>query len=83
MRTTGKRASDDRPTNVVLHRLSAKLDLDNISYVVEHGQLDVDHMPRERGWLRPGAGHARALPAGEGGTVGTSIGTPASACRWA
>jgi transcriptional regulator with XRE-family HTH domain len=37
------------PTNVVLHRLSAELDLDNISYVVARGQIDVDHMPPERG----------------------------------
>ena len=36
------------PTNVVLHRLSVELDLDNVSYVVEHGQINVDHMPQER-----------------------------------
>ncbi|WP_309030669.1 helix-turn-helix domain-containing protein [Streptomyces alfalfae] len=36
------------PTNVLLHRLSIELDLDNISYVVEHGHIDVDHMPQER-----------------------------------
>jgi hypothetical protein len=36
------------PTNAVLHRLSAELNLGNVSYVVEHGQLDVDHMPLER-----------------------------------
>ncbi|MCL6300505.1 helix-turn-helix domain-containing protein [Streptomyces kronopolitis] len=36
------------PTNVLLHRLSVELDLDNISYVVEHGRIDVDHMPQER-----------------------------------
>jgi hypothetical protein len=36
------------PTNVVLHRLSAELDLDNVSYVVEHGRINVDHMPSER-----------------------------------
>lgn len=36
------------PTNVLLHRLSAELDLDNISYVIERGQVDVDHMPSER-----------------------------------
>jgi hypothetical protein len=36
------------PTNVVLHRLSIELDLDNVSYVVEHGQINVDHMPQER-----------------------------------
>lgn len=48
------------PTNVVLHRLSAELDLDNISYVVEHGQLDVDHMPAERG-VSHRIDYARAL----------------------
>ncbi|MDX3711264.1 helix-turn-helix domain-containing protein [Streptomyces europaeiscabiei] len=37
------------PTNVMLHRLSAELDLDNVSYVVEHGEVDVDHMAAERG----------------------------------
>lgn len=37
------------PTNVLLHRLSIELDLDNIPYVAEHGQVDVDHMPQERG----------------------------------
>ncbi|MFF3359606.1 helix-turn-helix domain-containing protein [Streptomyces sp. NPDC002917] len=36
------------PTNVLLHRLSIELDLDNIPYVVEHGQINVDHMPQER-----------------------------------
>lgn len=75
MRTTGKRASDDRPTNVVLHRLSAKLDLDSISYVVEHGQLDVDHMPRERG-VSHRIGYARALSlAGRGDDAFAELGT--------
>ncbi|MER6557718.1 helix-turn-helix transcriptional regulator [Streptomyces sp. NPDC001027] len=36
------------PTNVMLHRLSAELDLDNISYVVEHGDIDVAHVAAER-----------------------------------
>ncbi|TXS49882.1 helix-turn-helix domain-containing protein [Streptomyces sp. t39] len=36
------------PTNVLLHRLSIELDLDNVSYVVAHGRIDVDHMPQER-----------------------------------
>ncbi|MEU4093005.1 helix-turn-helix transcriptional regulator [Streptomyces sp. NPDC026673] len=36
------------PTNVLLHRLSIELDLDNVSYVVEHGRINVDHMPEER-----------------------------------
>ncbi|WP_125263132.1 helix-turn-helix domain-containing protein [Streptomyces alboflavus] len=36
------------PTNVVLHRLSIELDLDNIAYVVESGRINVDHMPQER-----------------------------------
>ncbi|MFP1627448.1 helix-turn-helix domain-containing protein [Streptomyces sp. 5K101] len=36
------------PTNVLLHRLSIELDLDNVSYVVEHGRINVDHMPQER-----------------------------------
>ncbi|WP_460066144.1 helix-turn-helix domain-containing protein [Streptomyces sp. YKOK-I1] len=36
------------PTNVLLHRLSAELDLDNVSYVVEHGDIDVDHVAAER-----------------------------------
>ncbi|WP_329457140.1 helix-turn-helix domain-containing protein [Streptomyces sp. NBC_01497] len=54
------------PTNVVLHRLSAELDLDNISYVVEHGQIDVGHMPPERG-VSHRIDHARALSlAGQG-----------------
>jgi transcriptional regulator with XRE-family HTH domain len=48
------------PTNVVLHRLSAELDLDNISYVVEHGRIDVDHMPPERG-VSHRIDYARAL----------------------
>ncbi|MFE4797661.1 helix-turn-helix domain-containing protein [Streptomyces sp. NPDC056708] len=54
------------PTNVVLHRLSAELDLDNISYVVEHGQIDADHMPPERG-VSHRIDYARALSlAGQG-----------------
>ena len=54
------------PTNVVLHRLSAELDLDNVSYVVEHGQIDVDHMPPERG-VSHHIDYARALSlAGQG-----------------
>ncbi|WP_407552725.1 helix-turn-helix domain-containing protein [Streptomyces sp. Pv4-95] len=36
------------PTNVILHRLSIELDLDNVAYVVEHGRIDVEHMPQER-----------------------------------
>ncbi|MFI9104964.1 helix-turn-helix domain-containing protein [Streptomyces fildesensis] len=36
------------PTNVILHRLSVELDLDNVSYVVENGRINVDHMPQER-----------------------------------
>ncbi|WP_330349503.1 helix-turn-helix domain-containing protein [Streptomyces sp. NBC_00582] len=36
------------PTNVMLHRLSAELDLDNVTYVVEHGDIDVDHVAAER-----------------------------------
>lgn len=36
------------PTYVLLHRLSVELDLDNMSYVVEHGRINVDHMPQER-----------------------------------
>ncbi|WP_046497773.1 helix-turn-helix domain-containing protein [Streptomyces odonnellii] len=54
------------PTNVVLHRLSVELDLDNISYVVEHGEIDVDHMPPERG-VSHRIDYARALSlAGQG-----------------
>lgn len=54
------------PTNVVLHRLSAELDLDNVSYVVEHGQIDVDHLPPERG-VSHRIDYARALAlAGQG-----------------
>lgn len=48
------------PTNVMLHRLSAELDLDNVSYVVEHGEIDVDHMAAERG-VSHRIDHARAL----------------------
>ncbi|MER6080186.1 helix-turn-helix domain-containing protein [Streptomyces sp. NPDC001833] len=36
------------PTNVMLHRLSAELDLDNVAYLVEHGDVDVDHLAAER-----------------------------------
>ncbi|MFE2426985.1 helix-turn-helix domain-containing protein [Streptomyces sp. NPDC059373] len=54
------------PTNVVLHRLSAELDLDNISYVVEYGEVDVDRMPPERG-VSHRIDYARALAlAGQG-----------------
>lgn len=54
------------PTNVLLHRLSAELDLDNIAYVVEHGRIDVDHMPRERS-VSYRIDHARGLSlAGQG-----------------
>lgn len=54
------------PTNVMLHRLSAELDLDNVSYVVEHGQIDVDHMPPERS-VSYRIDYARALSlAGQG-----------------
>ncbi|MEV2198093.1 hypothetical protein AB0I02_45015 [Streptomyces phaeochromogenes] len=28
--------------------MSVELDLDNVSYVVEHGRINVDHMPQER-----------------------------------
>ncbi|MFB7370332.1 helix-turn-helix domain-containing protein [Streptomyces sp. NPDC056222] len=36
------------PTNVLLHRLSIELDLDNVAYVVDNGRINVDHMPQER-----------------------------------
>jgi hypothetical protein len=36
------------PTNVLLHRLSIELDLENVPYVVAHGQMDMSHMPPER-----------------------------------
>jgi len=36
------------PTNVQLHRLSAGLDLGDVSYVVEHQDVDAAHMPVER-----------------------------------
>jgi transcriptional regulator with XRE-family HTH domain len=36
------------PTNVQLHRLSAALDLGDVSYVVEHQDVDAAHMPVER-----------------------------------
>ncbi|WP_234356749.1 hypothetical protein [Streptomyces sp. NBRC 110028] len=50
----------------MLHRLSAELDLDNISYVVERGQVDVDHMSPERG-VSHRIDYARALSmAGQG-----------------
>ncbi|WP_380585334.1 helix-turn-helix domain-containing protein [Streptacidiphilus monticola] len=48
------------PTNVVLHRISAELDLDNVSYVVAHGDVNVDHMPPERG-VSHRIDYARAL----------------------
>jgi transcriptional regulator with XRE-family HTH domain len=48
------------PTNVMLHRLSAELDLDNVSYVVGHGEIDVDHMAAERG-VSHRIDYARAL----------------------
>ncbi|WP_419183747.1 helix-turn-helix domain-containing protein [Streptomyces albidus (ex Kaewkla and Franco 2022)] len=48
------------PTNVVLHRLSIELDLENIPYVIEHGDIAVDHMPAERG-VSHRIDHSRAL----------------------
>ncbi|WP_329053921.1 helix-turn-helix domain-containing protein [Streptomyces violaceus] len=48
------------PTNVMLHRLSAELDLDNVSYLVEHGEIDVDHIAAERS-VSHRIDHARAL----------------------
>ena len=36
------------PTNVELHRLSAALDLGDVSYVVEHDNIDAAHLPVER-----------------------------------
>jgi transcriptional regulator with XRE-family HTH domain len=36
------------PTNVQLHRLSAALDLGDVSYVVEHQDVEAAHMPVER-----------------------------------
>jgi transcriptional regulator with XRE-family HTH domain len=36
------------PTNVELHRLSASLDLGDVSYVIEHQDVDATHMPVER-----------------------------------
>jgi len=36
------------PTNVELHRLSAALDLGDVSYVVEHDNIDAAHLPAER-----------------------------------
>ncbi|MGW8884057.1 helix-turn-helix domain-containing protein [Streptomyces sp. NPDC055749] len=63
------------PTNVVLHRLSIELDLDNVSYVVEHGRINVDHMPQERSvshWID----FARALSlAGHGDDAFTELRT--------
>ncbi|ATW50565.1 transcriptional regulator [Streptomyces peucetius subsp. caesius ATCC 27952] len=54
------------PTNVLLHRLSVELDLDNVSYVVEHGRINVDHMPQERS-VSHRIDYARALSlAGQG-----------------
>lgn len=61
------------PTNVVLHRLSAELDLDNIAYVVAHGEIDVDHMPPERG-VSYRIDYARALSlAGRGDDAFTEL----------
>lgn len=37
------------PTNVVLHRISAALDLEDIQFVTANGDVPVDHMPAERG----------------------------------
>lgn len=37
------------PTNVLLHRLSIELDLDNVSYVVQHGRINVDRVCRTIG----------------------------------
>ncbi|MEV0090073.1 helix-turn-helix domain-containing protein [Streptomyces sp. NPDC050738] len=66
------------PTNVMLHRLSAELDLENISYVVEHGQVDVDHMPPERG-VSHRIDYARALTlAGRGDDAFTELRTAES-----
>ncbi|MFD8517660.1 helix-turn-helix domain-containing protein [Streptomyces antimycoticus] len=63
------------PTNVVLHRLSAELDLENVSYVVEHGDIDVDHMPPERG-VSHRIDFARALTlAGKGDDAFTELRT--------
>jgi hypothetical protein len=37
------------PTNVVLHRIAAALDLGDLTYVAEHGhRVDAAHMPTER-----------------------------------
>ena len=48
------------PTNVELHRLSAALDLGDISYVVEHSDVDATRMPVERRVVHP-IDMARAL----------------------
>jgi transcriptional regulator with XRE-family HTH domain len=37
------------PTNVVLHKLSAALDLGDVQYVVARGGINVAHIPVERG----------------------------------
>jgi transcriptional regulator with XRE-family HTH domain len=36
------------PTNVEMHRLSTALDLGDVSYVVEHADVNASHMPVER-----------------------------------
>lgn len=36
------------PTNVLLHRLSVELDLGNISFMVKHGEIGLQHVPSER-----------------------------------
>lgn len=61
------------PTNVILHRLSAELDLDNVSYVVAHGEVNVDHMAPERG-VSHRIDYARALSlAGRGDDAFTEL----------
>lgn len=63
------------PTNVLLHRLSIELDLDNVSYVVEHGRINVDHMPQERS-VSHRIDFARALSlAGQGDEAFTELRT--------
>ncbi len=63
------------PTNVVLHRLSAELDLDNVAYVVERGDIAVDHMPSERA-VSHRIDYARALSlAGRGDDAFTELRT--------
>lgn len=61
------------PTNVLLHRLSIELDLDNVSYVVEHGRINVDHMPQERS-VSHRIDYARAMSlAGQGDEAFTEL----------